>query len=164
MTTYVEAFAAQAKSDLNAYEVLAESSLPTSHRLHYLQMWLEKLCKANLWLPDSGADELRMRHNVVGKVLPQLIQQHWRRIGFSQRPDLDAIRQLCREIDLLHPQVDDSLRRPDNVEYPWLGASGDAEVPANWAFPVSRRLHSPVGRLLLKAAVALTREPAIFTQ
>jgi hypothetical protein len=58
-----------------------------------------------------------MRHNVIEKILPRMISEHWRRIGFDQRPDIAAVRALCREIDLLHPQIDDSGRRPDNVEY-----------------------------------------------
>ena len=164
MTTWSEAFAAQAASDLDAYDVLAGSSLPSSHRLHYLQMWLEKLCKAYLWLPEATADDLRTKHNVVDKVLPRIISEHWRRIGFDQRPDIASIRQLCREVDLLHPQVDDNGRRRDNVEYPWLVASGDVEVPARWEFSLVRRLYSNSGRLLIKAAVSLTRNPAVFIQ
>ncbi len=164
MATRPEAFAAQAASDLDAYGVLANSSLPTSHRLHYLQMWLEKLCKAYLWLPDAAADELRTRHNVVDKILPRVIAEHWRRIGFTQPPDITSIRQLCREVDLLHPQVDDSGRRPDNVEYPWTGSSGSVEVPSRWEFPLARRLYSNSGRLLIKAAISLTRNPAVFIQ
>jgi hypothetical protein len=81
-----------------------------------------------------------------------------------QRPDISSIRQLCREVDLLHPQVDDNEHRPDNVEYPWTGASGDVEVSARWEFPLVRRLYSNSGRLLLKAAVSLTRNPAVFIQ
>jgi hypothetical protein len=164
MLTRAEAFAAQAAADMEAYELLAKSSLARNHCLHYLQMWLEKLCKAYLWLPRLAADDLRTRHNVVDKILPQIIRQHWRRIGFTQRPDVDAIRQLCREVDLLHPQVDDNGRRPDNVEYPWTESQGQAEVPAHYSFALSRRLYSHSGRLLLKAAVALTRNPAIFSR
>ncbi len=96
MKTQSEAFAEQAASDLDAYEVLVDSNLPSSHRLHYLQMWLEKLCKAYLWLPGAAADELRTKHNVVDKVLPRMISEHWRRIGFDQRPDMAAIRQTTR--------------------------------------------------------------------
>ena len=164
MATLSEAFAAQAASDLDVYEVLAGSTVPSSHRLHYLQMWLEKLCKAYLWLPEGAADELRIRHNVVDKILPRMIGEHWRRIGFEQRPDIVAIRQICREIDLLHPQVDDNGRRPDNVEYPWIGTSGNAEVPAHCEFPLTRRLYSNSGRLLIKAAVSLTRKPTVFAK
>jgi hypothetical protein len=162
MPTRAEAFAAQASSDLDAFQVLAATTLPTCHRLHYLQMWLEKLCKAYLWLPEAAADDLRLRHNVVGKVLPRMIVEHWRRIGFTQRPDMAAIRALCREIDLLHPQVDDNGGRADNVEYPWIDAGGDAISPTRWRFPLAARLRSPSGRLLMKAAIALTRRPALF--
>lgn len=162
MTTRSEAFAAQAAADQQAYDLLARSGLPSSHRLHYLQMWLEKLCKAYLWLPESAASDLRGRHNVVDKVLPQIIKQHWRRIGFTGRPDMEEIHRLCREVDLLHPQVDDNSRRPDNVEYPWIDATGDTAVPARWNFRLARQLHSPAGKQLLKAATLLTRDPAIF--
>lgn len=164
MKTRAEAFATQAASDLDAYDVLLDSSLPSSHRLHYLQMWLEKLCKAYLWVPGSAEEELRLRHNVVDKVLPRIIAEHWRRIGFEQRPDIVAIRQLCREVDLLHPQVDDNGRRPDNVEYPWTSSSGNVEVPALWSFLLLSRLYSNSGRLLLKAATSLTRNPAAFIE
>jgi hypothetical protein len=162
MVTWSKAFAEQADSDLDAYSLLAASNLPSSHRLHYLQMWLEKLCKAYLWMPEAGADELRDRHNVIAKVLPRLIKIHWRHIGFEQRPDTTQIRLLCREIDLLHPQVDDENRRPDNVEYPWMGSSGVVEVPAKWKFSLAGRMYSHPGRLLLQAATRLTRDPAVF--
>jgi len=159
MASWSQAFAAQAASDLDAYEVVSESTLPVSHRLHYLQMWLEKLCKAYAW---DELQTLRTRHQVVFKVLPSLISEHWRRIGFEKRPDMTQIRELCREIDLLHPQVDDGGRRPDNVEYPWAGSSGATEIPARWPFPLAKRLHSNSGKLLLKAAGSLTRNPTVF--
>lgn len=162
MSAWAQAFAAQAASDLAAYEALTTTALPGSHRLHYLQMWLEKLCKAYLWLPNGVADDLRMRHNVVEKILPRMIAEYWRRIGFRERPNLASIREICREIDLLHPQVDDGGRRADNVEYPWLDASGRVVAPVATSFPLLKRLSSPAGRLVLKAAVALTRAPATF--
>jgi hypothetical protein len=161
MATPPEAFVEQASSDLDAYDALAASSLPCCHRLHYLQMWLEKLCKAYLWLPDTGTDDLRGRHAVVEKVLPRMIGEHWRRIGFVKRPDISAIRQICRQVDLLHPQIDDNGRRPDNVEYPWKGPSGSV-VPARWNFELVPRLYSNSGKLLLKAARSLTQTPAVF--
>jgi hypothetical protein len=164
MASWSHAFALQAASDLDAYGFLARSTLPVSHRLHYLQMWLEKLCKAYLWLPDADAGELRTKHNVIAKVLPSLIAEHWRRIGFVKPPDMGQIRRLCREIDLLHPQIDDDGRRPDNVEYPWLSGAGATEIPAQWAFPLAESLHSHSGKLLLKAAGNLTRNSAVFAR
>lgn len=162
MSTRAAAFALQAASDLDAYELLSKSALPSCHRLHYLQMWLEKLCKAYLWLPRGDGD-LRMQHNVVAKVLPRMIAEHWRRIQYEQRPDIGAIRAICREVDLLHPQVDDGGRRPDNVEYPWV-ENGNVVAPAATPTPfrLVARLHTPAGRLMLKGAVALTRNPAVF--
>lgn len=164
MQSFSEAFASQAESDLDAYESLTETSLPVSHRLHYLQMWLEKLCKAYLWLPDSQAEDLRMKHNVVDKVLPRLIGQYWQRLGFQEKSNLASIREICREIDLLHPQVDDGGRRPQNVEYPWRDRSGQVNVPFQHTFPVAHRLYGHSGRTLLKAAISLTRHSTIFTE
>jgi hypothetical protein len=163
MVTRAEAFAVQAASDLNAYDFLSASTLPSCHRLHCLQMWLEKLCKAYLWLP-GGSEDLRTVHSVVAKVLPRMISEHWRRIRFERRPNMSALREVCREIDLLHPAIDDNGRRPDNVEYPWVTARGEALAPASHgaSFPLLSRLHTPEGKLLLNGAVALTRNPAIF--
>jgi hypothetical protein len=160
MTTWSEAFAAQAASDLDAYKRLSSTPLPQCHRLHYLQMWLEKLCKA--YVHNTNLDALKNKHNVVAKVLPSLIREHWRRIGFAQQPRIDTIRELCREIDLLHPQADNDGRRPENVEYPWPAIATGVEIPARWNFPLADRLNSPSGRLLLKASDRLTRNPATF--
>jgi len=159
MTTWSEAFAAQAASDLHAFDLLTRSALPSSHRLHYLQMWLEKLCKAYVY--ETKIEAWKDVHNVIARVLPRLIDEHWRRIGFARPSNAAQIRDLCREIDLLHPSIKDNNRRPDNVEYPWLAASGSIEVPARWKFPIAARLYTNPGRLLLKAAVRLTANPGL---
>ncbi len=118
-------------------------------------MWLEKLCKAHVY--ENNIEALKFKHNVIARILPRLIDEHWRRIPFPRPSNAGEIRELCREIDLLHPQLDQP-----NVEYPWPGSSGAVEVPAQWTFPLARRLDSNAGRLLLKAAVQLTQEPALF--
>jgi len=87
MTTWRKAFTAQAASDLAVYDLLTSSSIPSSHRLHYLQMWLEKLCKAY-----THDENFRKTHNVIEKVFPKVVMEHWRRIGFVQRPNLTLIR------------------------------------------------------------------------
>ncbi len=125
-------------------------------------MWLQKLCKSYVY--RANLDALKTTHNVVAKVLPRLINEHWRRIGLERPPNMAEIRVLCREIDLLHPQVDDDNRRPENVEYPWMGNSGEVEIPARWKFPLAQRLYSNPGRLLLKASDHITRNPAVFIQ
>ncbi|MGH9639936.1 MAG: hypothetical protein ACRD3Y_07740, partial [Bryobacteraceae bacterium] len=131
-----------------------KTSLPQSHRLHYLQMWMEKLCKASVY--TENIESLKNTHNVVAKILPRLIQEHWGRIGLERRPRIAEIQAICKEIDLLHPQIDSDGRRPDNVEYPWNRPAGEVAIPALWKFPLSARLNSPGGRLLLKAASRLT--------
>ena len=158
-----QAFAEQARADMFAYNALSRSTLPACHRLHHLQMWLEKLCKAYLWGPSSE-DEGRMVHNVVASVLPRVIARHWRKLGLDAPPNQRDLADLCREVDLLHPQIDDGGRRPDNVEYPWIdGKTGDACVPSDWKFLLSRRLETPTGRLLLKAATGITQQPTLIT-
>jgi hypothetical protein len=157
-----QAFAAQAKADMDAYYALCGTSLPINHRLHYLQMWFEKLCKAYLWLPDSAMEEFRYKHNVVSTILPRLVLEKWRRIGMVARPDVSEIRRVCREVDLLHPQVDDEQRRPDNVEYPWVDKDGNALVPSEWSFALAKTLHTNPGRLVLKAASTLSLNPELL--
>lgn len=158
MPRYADAFLAQAASDLDAYEALSRSTLPSCHRLHYLQMWLEKLCKAYVSL-SAASDELAFKHQVVHKVLPKLIAEHWRRAGLTTKPDVDAVRRLCRAVDLLHPQVDGGGLHPDNVEYPWPNGAHDYSVPAQFKFSLARELETRAGRDLLKAATMLTRTP-----
>ena len=161
MATWAEAFRLQAASDLAAYELPVRSALPECQRLHYLQMWLEKLCKAYIWAGEINADELKKKHNVVDHALPMLILNNWRFLGFQKAPELGPLRKLCREIDLLHPQIDGDGRRPENAEYPWAGASGTIEIPARWKFSITGRLHPNPGRALLKAAKSLTNNPPV---
>lgn len=160
MRSWSDGFAEQAASDLEVYEQLASGSLPQSHRLHYLQMWLEKICKAYIY--KANMDSLKGTHNVVAKVLPRLIDDQWRRLSAGKQPGMAEIRKICREIDLLHPQVDDDNRKPENVEYPWMGSSGEIEVPALSKFALAGRLYSNAGRQLLKTASLLTRNPKMF--
>jgi hypothetical protein len=156
------AFARQAASDLAAYEILSstKTALPRCHRLHYLQMWLEKLCKAHIH--GSGLPVDSFTHGVIAKVFPRLVAQYWRSLDFNGHPNLDEITSLCREIDRLHPQVNDGGRREDNVEYPWRSAEGIVYCPAQYDFAVTGRLQSQPGKLLQKAAILLTRNPSIF--
>ena len=162
MPTLSTAFARQAASDLAAYEVLSSTkiALPRCHRLHYLQMWLEKLCKAHIHGSNLPVDSFS--HGVIAKVLPHLIAQYWRSLDFKAHPKLDEISALCREIDRLHPQVNDGGRREDNVEYPWRSAEGTVHCPAQYDFAVTARLQSQPGKLLLKTATLQTRNPSIF--
>ncbi len=103
-------------------------------------------------------------HNVVAKAFPALVRQYWKAIGLATKPNLDQMRDLCREIDLLHPQVDANKSRPDNVEYPWCGMrEGQPRVlaPVTEQFQLAQRMMTPAGRQLMKAAVLLTRSSPV---
>lgn len=150
-----KAFAQQADSDKQVYEVLCKvPGLPVCHRLHYLQMFLEKLCKANIPLGST--------HNVVAKVLPNLLRDFWRRHhkkGVVR--DMKELRRICEEIDYLTPAVNDGGRRKDNVEYPWETTDSSGPIvlaPCKGDFRLDQRLRSSVGRELLKGALGLCGE------
>lgn len=149
-------FAEQALADLTGYQQLCRiGGLPVCHRLHFLQMALEKLAKSFLWGAEGERDaDLSFSHNVIAKLLPQVLKKEWggRRGGIS-RTQMMRIRRLCREIDLLHPQVDAGQSRPDNCEYPWIEPSSTGprlHVPASELFGVTAQLYSPAGQEFLK--------------
>jgi hypothetical protein len=164
------AFLRQARSDLDAYELLVRTDLAACHRLHSLQMWLEKLCKAYLWseaiTERSNLPDFKTSHKVVEKVLPSLIRQHWRQVGYRSIPDHTEIRDICREIDRLHPQIGSDGVRPENVEYPWptlRAGKPHIAAPADQRFPVADRISKHTGRQVVKAATVLTRSDQIWT-
>jgi hypothetical protein len=125
-------------------------------------MWLERLCKAHLWRAPEVNHELLFTHGVVAKILPTLILKNAKKAGLQPGFDSQELRELCREIDLLHPQVDDGGRRPDNVEYPWAFAGGVAIAPASWTFPIQAHLYTRTGKSLRKVASWLTMNPQVL--
>jgi hypothetical protein len=122
-------------------------------------MHLEKLAKAQLWDPTKTQPDLpefHRTHNVIAKVLPLLVKQSWKEAGYSSPPEaarVGRIRDICRQIDLLCPAVDDSRRRLDNCEYPWPSQNSESiDVPCDTTFEVENRLRSKDGEMLLKVA------------
>ena len=164
-----DAFARQARSDKQAYEGLSrQAGLAPCHRLHYLQMFLEKLSKALLWAGHRAIDgppDFLGTHGVIAKVLPMAVKEYRVRAKERalRRDEMEQLRALCREIDLLAPAVDDDGRRPDNCEYPWAGWQQGQPVvwaPCQWTFRVDARLRTPLGQSLLKTAFALCENAA----
>jgi hypothetical protein len=128
-------------------------------------MHLEKLGKAYLHtqsLSDGELQDLRRAHSVIQKAVPLIVRFFWRKANYSVGPDpgqLGRIRRICRELDLLHPTVDDGGRRPDNVEYPWPSVRGFGMVaPCEHDFKVDGILRNKDGIMLLKIAQAAVRE------
>jgi hypothetical protein len=154
-------YAVQASSELRVYQLLiSRTGLPACHRLHYLQMCLEKTAKAYLW--QSGkkserSEKINTSHKYIGKFLPQIFRDYW----LAQNPTKPfasvkwkRLKQLCQELDFLAPATDDAGQRSDNCEYPWLVDDGKGTprvlVPALQHFPVLGLLEWTEAQALLK--------------
>lgn len=150
-------YAVQALSDLDAREALAESpGIAKCHRLHFLQMAAEKVCKAHL-VAENGHDHVRKSHAYVAKVLPVLARQFYGVTGRAamQRWQVQAVRHFASEIELLAPACDDGGSREDNTEYPWIDGGGAVRTPCLHSFPKlndSDRTISMLIRLIRVAA------------
>jgi hypothetical protein len=148
-----QAFARQAKSDLDAREVLArEKSLPSCHALHYLQMACEKLCKTAMIASGTDAAEVQRSHAHIAKQLPIIVKLYMsREAGRLPRQNwvVQAIRPLARKIELLNPAVQDGGQSLENCEYPWQIRDGSVIAPADHKFEFSA-LFERAGVALLK--------------
>jgi len=122
---WARGFARQADADLRAFELYAmhpEAVSCECHRLLFLQMACEKLCKAHLSKGESPPKDLETSHAHTEAILPIILRQQLQRLGEKVRKKeglLTHFRHLAREIELLNPAVKDGGRRPDNCEYPW---------------------------------------------
>jgi hypothetical protein len=146
------AFAVQACSDFDARDQLLQSHLlPQCHQLHYLQMAMEKTAKAHLIEGGSDPMVIQASHAYIAKVIPIIVREALARVpGGSSQWIVAAVRTLARRIELLHPQVDNAGTAPANCEYPWLDATGQVLVPAQYDFTLN--LHAA------KAAITMIKE------
>ncbi len=151
---WMRAFARQAASDYEAREVLVlhGGDLPRCHELHLLQMACEKLAKAQLYSTGRPPLDIQARHGFVAKQLPAILRHQYSKL-YKGDPDpgLTALlREISREIDLLHPQVDGGGVRPENCEYPWTDGKAEVVAPVDWTFSKLDLRQSRNGRLFLK--------------
>lgn len=146
------AFALQAISDFEAREhLLSNPRLPECHQLHFLQMAFEKTAKAHLIAGGTDPFAIQSSHAYIAKVIPTIMRDALgRTAGARQSWVIDAVRQLARRIELLHPQVDDGGSVPTNCEYPWPDRNGSVIAPSQHAF--SLNLHSE------KTAISMIKE------
>jgi len=158
MEAWRAAFAEQALADHQLYEHLCTYGGPQCHRFHYLQMWLEKLTKVFL----SREILEKRQHQVVRAWLYPNLVSNAKRLGYPSNAEkrareLRVTLNICRQVDLLHPQVDDNGRRPDNTEYPWLDNNGWVVAPVNHHFSeLNSLLSTNNGTTFLRAMRELT--------
>jgi hypothetical protein len=157
-SSWVTAYARQARADYAAWGAIQrDARFPECHRLLFLQMACEKLCKA--YLIDNGSDPyvVQTSHAYIAGPLPELLRKHLAasKQKLKQVPwVLEHARHLAREIEMLAPAVRRGGQRPDNCEYPWEDDTGVIRSPLDWTFPVSALLESPAGRTFLKLVQA----------
>jgi hypothetical protein len=133
---WARAYAKQALSDLRAREALITAKAEKCHRLHFLQMAAEKICKASL-VKTHGHDQVRRTHACVQKQLPNIAREVFSRNKGTktQSWQMKSIRRFAREIELVAPACDAADTREDNSEYPWLDAQGTVQTPCDYSFP-----------------------------
>ncbi len=141
------AFAKQALADFESWQLLsqlkqdADRSLPQSQALHFLQMACEKLAKAHLCRrPKANPLEFQTSHAFIASTLPTIVEHTLhKRLPNASTTLLQQRRKqakhLFREIELLHPQVDDS---------------GNVRVPVEHRFEALRLADKQGGPELLK--------------
>jgi hypothetical protein len=131
------AFASQAISDLDARSLLAHAGAAKCHRLHFIQMAAEKLCKAFL-IQANGYRTMKLTHTVVDKHLAFVVSSVLAKEGYSSsvmKARLRGVRLLGREIEILSPACDADGVREDNSEYPWQTTAGLVQIPHEYSFP-----------------------------
>jgi hypothetical protein len=152
---WARAFARQADADLKAWELYEkhpEAVAAECHKLLFLQMSCEKLCKE--YLINTGTDprSLTTSDGFIAGPLPVIIRRQIVRVRKNLRGMqgvLSQVRHLANEIEVLSPAMTRDSQRPDNCEYPW--EAGDRILsPLDQSFNPSRLCTSPAGRTFLK--------------
>jgi len=159
---WARGYAHQALSDLRARETLVNARAEKCHRLHFLQMAAEKVCKAHLLAAARGPDsvrEIRRSHAYIAGPLPQIARHFYGKLNDNNeisRWEISEIKRLAREIQLLAPACKEGDVREDNSEYPWEGAKGDICIPCEYSFPNLDDGNRAIIRLinLIRAAAA----------
>jgi hypothetical protein len=154
---WARAYARQTLSDLDARDKLASAGGHKCHRLHFLQMAAEKVCKAHL-VTNNGHANVRKTHAYVAKHLPIIARKVYSDRGTPITPwELSAIRSIAYEIEVLAPACDDGNVRLDNSEYPWEDGSGNVRAPCEYSFP--KVDDSSENKIIVKL-IRLMRAPA----
>jgi hypothetical protein len=134
---WASAYAKQALSDLDAREKLVSTGARKCHRLLFLQMAAEKICKAYL-TTSNGHEKVRKTHAYPERNLPTIARYFYPVANKNSKIsawEIEEIRKIAREVELLAPACDDGGTRQDNCEYPWKDPQGDVRVPSEYNFP-----------------------------
>jgi hypothetical protein len=149
---WAQGYGRQANADFATYALLEKCDAPVCHRLLFMQMSCEKLCKAHLCSGKNDPKKLQRSHAYIKDTLPVVLRKTYADELNEPRKGVWAmanINHLAQEIEILSPSVKRGTR-PDNCEYPWEDSAGQLHVPIDWTFASHSLLHCPAGRLFLK--------------
>lgn len=147
------AFLKQARVDWDTYQRIRQGTWPECHQLLLLQMASEKLSKALLVVGHSSLETIAQSHAAFVKFMhiasnQRKIQKTLGMKKSQQRAQFKTLLPLAYEIELLAPAL---AQNGPNAEYPWKNASGNILAPADYPFPLIKRLRqTPQGVQLLK--------------
>ena len=148
---WAEAYLEQARSDWEAYKLIARNACGDCHGLHYLQMTAEKLGKAVLLRSGGNLSNVVTTH----KAFVRFLRVASRNPGLRRSLEVNA-RQLQEYVKNILPVADQIERlapalanNGPNAEYPWEMPSRQVVAPAAYVFPVTNELRGPKGRKLL---------------
>lgn len=151
---WAKSYARQAHADFQAWQAIeANEDVCHCHRMLFLQMACEKLCKARLIEAGTPPEFLQTSHGYVANPLPVVIRAQLEFMGQNLRTKaglLKFTRHIAAEIEVMNPAVDRNGQRPDNCEYPWEDEAQTLHSPLDWAFSPQQLLRSPPGPTFVK--------------
>lgn len=147
-------YARQANADFKAWEAIqGNQSVCLCHRMLFLQMACEKLCKAHLAQGGTPVAALQSSHGYVANPLPVVIRDQLLFVGYNLTGMVGVLvftRHIASEIEVLNPACNRNGQRPENCEYPWEDGNQILHSPLDWSFNLSQLLLAPHGRTFLK--------------
>jgi hypothetical protein len=151
---WARGYARQAHADFQSWQAIeADEIVRPCHRMLFLQMACEKLCKARLIEAGTPPELVQTSHGYVANPLPIVIRAQLEFMGQDLRAKaglLTFTRHIAAEIEVTNPQVDRNGHRPDNCEYPWENAAQNLHSPFDWTFTPLQLLLGRFGPTFVK--------------
>ena len=151
---WARGYARQAHADFRTWQAIeGNEDVHPCHRMLFLQMACEKLCKARLIDDGTPPDALQTSHGYVANPLPLVIRAQLEFMGenFVRKAGLlNFTRHLAGEIEVMNPAVDRNGQRPDNCEYPWEDDQHALHSPLDWQFSPLQLLRDRFGPSFVK--------------
>jgi hypothetical protein len=151
---WARGYARQAHADFQSWQALeSDQTAQPCHRMLFLQMACEKLCKARLIEAGTPPQALQTSHGYVANPLPVVIRAQLEFMGHNLRSKTGFLlftRHLASEIEVMNPAMDRGGQRPDNCEYPWEDGGQLLHSPLDWVFSPLQLLRGPFGPTFVK--------------